>query len=102
MKLTTFLQGATWSAAKLILQAPGYFVLNNDRVIQTSKGGLIVPLAFSSLARDRSGIGGAKQTIPRSNIREMKRLDRSLMPVGLEAAISKEQMADLLAFLLGR
>ncbi len=39
-------EGATWSEAKLILQAPGYFVLNNDRVIQTSKGRLIVPLAF--------------------------------------------------------
>jgi Neuraminidase (sialidase) len=38
--------GATWSEAKLILAAPGYFVLNNDRVIQTSKGRIIVPLAF--------------------------------------------------------
>jgi sialidase-1 len=38
--------GKTWSDAKLILKAPGYFVLNNDRVIQTSKGRLIVPLAF--------------------------------------------------------
>lgn len=38
--------GETWSDAKLIQQAPGYFVLNNDRVIQTSKGRLIVPLAF--------------------------------------------------------
>jgi Neuraminidase (sialidase) len=39
-------EGATWSEAKLILQAPGYFVLNNDRVIQTRTGRLIVPLAF--------------------------------------------------------
>lgn len=38
--------GATWTAPKLIQAAPGYFVLNNDRVIQTSKGRLIVPLAF--------------------------------------------------------
>ncbi len=38
--------GETWSAAKSILEAPGYFVLNNDRVIQTSTGRLIVPLAF--------------------------------------------------------
>lgn len=38
--------GRTWSEARLILQAPGYFVLNNDRVIQTSKGRLIVPLGF--------------------------------------------------------
>ena len=38
--------GTTWSAPKLILQAPGYFVANNDRLIQTSKGRLILPLAF--------------------------------------------------------
>ena len=38
--------GETWSDAKLTLSAPGYFVMNNDRVIQTSKGRLIMPLAF--------------------------------------------------------
>ena len=39
-------EGETWSEPSLIQQAPGYFVLNNDRVIQTSKGRIIVPLAF--------------------------------------------------------
>ena len=39
-------EGATWSPPKLILAAPGYFVMNNDRVIQTSKGRIIIPLAF--------------------------------------------------------
>ncbi len=39
-------EGETWTEPQLIQQAPGYFVLNNDRVIQTSKGRLIVPLAF--------------------------------------------------------
>lgn len=38
--------GATWSASKLILAAPGYFVVNNDRLIQTGKGRLILPVAF--------------------------------------------------------
>lgn len=47
-------------------------------------------------------MGGLKESIQRSNIKEMKSLDRSLMPVGLEAGITKEQMSDLLAFLLGR
>jgi putative heme-binding domain-containing protein len=45
--------------------------------------------------------GGLSEVIPRSNIKAMKCLDQSLMPVGLEAGISKEQMADLLAFLKG-
>ncbi len=47
-------------------------------------------------------MGGIAETVQRSNIKEMKSLDRSLMPVGLETAVSKEQMVDLLAFLLGR
>ncbi|MES2734691.1 MAG: sialidase family protein [Verrucomicrobiota bacterium] len=38
--------GETWSAPKLVQNAPGYFVLNNDRVIQTEKGRIIVPLAY--------------------------------------------------------
>ena len=46
--------------------------------------------------------GGAKETLSRSTIKDMKSLDRTLMPDGLEAAISKEQMSDLIAFLLGK
>ena len=38
--------GETWTQPKLVQQAPGYFVMNNDRVIQTSKGRIIIPLAF--------------------------------------------------------
>lgn len=38
--------GAGWSAPKLILPAPGYFVVNNDRLIQTAKGRLLLPVAF--------------------------------------------------------
>ncbi|MDH4477027.1 MAG: DUF1080 domain-containing protein [Verrucomicrobiaceae bacterium] len=47
-------------------------------------------------------MGGATETLARGAIKAMKALDRTLMPVGLEAAITKEQMADLLAFLLGK
>lgn len=39
-------EGITWSAPTPITDAPGYFVLNNDRVIQTKSGRLIVPLGF--------------------------------------------------------
>jgi hypothetical protein len=38
----------------------------------------------------------------RNPLKDMKSLDRTLMPDGLEAAISKEQMSDLIAFLLGK
>ncbi len=47
-------------------------------------------------------MGGAKETISRSAIKDMKSLDRTLMPDGLEAAITKELMSDLIAFLLGK
>lgn len=44
-------------------------------------------------------MGGLRETLSRSAIKEMKSLDRTLMPDGLEAAVTKEQMSDLLAFL---
>lgn len=44
-------EAQTWTEAKLITPAPGYFVMNNDRVIQHSSGRLIAPLAFHR-ARD--------------------------------------------------
>ncbi|MBI5394351.1 MAG: exo-alpha-sialidase [Verrucomicrobia bacterium] len=39
-------EGETWSKPALVVRAPGYFVLNNDRVIQLSTGRLVVPVAF--------------------------------------------------------
>ncbi|MDB6170602.1 MAG: repeat-like protein [Verrucomicrobia bacterium] len=54
-------EGATWSEPRLVTDAPGYFVLNNDRVIQTASGRLIVPLGFhrsKSTADDESAWDG--------------------------------------------
>ena len=39
-------EGVTWSEPKEVFDAPGNFVLNNDRVIQTRSGRLIMPVAF--------------------------------------------------------
>jgi sialidase-1 len=39
-------EAKTWSEPVLIVAAPGYFVLNNDRVIQLRTGRLVVPVAF--------------------------------------------------------
>jgi Neuraminidase (sialidase) len=39
-------EAATWSAPRRVTEAPGYFVLNNDRVIQLQSGRLIAPLSF--------------------------------------------------------
>jgi sialidase-1 len=39
-------EGDTWSDPVCCIPAPGYFVVNNDRVIQLSTGRLIVPAAY--------------------------------------------------------
>lgn len=44
-------EGRTWSEPRLVVPAPGYFVLNNDRVIQTGNGRLILPVAFHRARR---------------------------------------------------
>ncbi len=48
-------EGVTWSAPRSLLKAPGYYVLNNDRVIQTSKGRLILPLAYHRVTGETGG-----------------------------------------------
>lgn len=44
-------------------------------------------------------LGGTERTVSRSEITSMKALDRSAMPEGLEAQLSVQDMADLIAFL---
>jgi putative heme-binding domain-containing protein len=43
--------------------------------------------------------GGVEQTVPRREIREIKTLPVSLMPPGMEAILSPQDVADLLAWL---
>jgi putative membrane-bound dehydrogenase-like protein len=45
--------------------------------------------------------GGLEETILRAEVKELTATGRSLMPEGLENALTKEQMADLLRFLRG-
>ena len=45
MRLSTD-EAETWSEPRPVGAAPGYFVLNNDRVIQLKEGRLVVPVAF--------------------------------------------------------
>jgi len=39
-------EGKSWSQPHPLFDAPGYYVLNNDRIIQTRQGRLIAPVAF--------------------------------------------------------
>lgn len=48
-------EGVTWSAPRSIVAAPGYYVLNNDRVIETSRGRLIMPLGYHRVQGEGAG-----------------------------------------------
>ena len=39
-------EGQTWGPAVLVVKAPGYFELNNDRAVQLTGGRLILPVSF--------------------------------------------------------
>jgi sialidase-1 len=39
-------EGATWGPATLVIPAPGYFELNNDRAVQLSSGRLVLPVSY--------------------------------------------------------
>ena len=45
--------------------------------------------------------GGVEETILRTNVARLEALPGSLMPAGLEAGMSPQDLADLLAFLKG-
>ncbi|MGH8247445.1 MAG: hypothetical protein ACREUU_13555 [Gammaproteobacteria bacterium] len=70
--------------------------------IETKDGrtldGLIAAESAASLTLKRAE--GVTETVLRHDIAEFSASGLSLMPEGLEAAISVDQMADLLAFLL--
>lgn len=46
--------------------------------------------------------GGLSETVPRDQVAKFETTGMSLMPVGLEGAITKEEMIDLIAFLKAR
>ena len=48
-------EGATWSAPRSIVAAPGYYVLNNDRIIQTARGRLVMPLGYHRVMGEGAG-----------------------------------------------
>jgi putative membrane-bound dehydrogenase-like protein len=74
-----------------------YLVTTRDG--KTSSG-VIVAETVTSLTLKRTG--GVQETVLRQNIDDMAGTNRSLMPDGLEQSINVQEMADLLAFLLGK
>jgi putative heme-binding domain-containing protein len=76
---------------------PGFL----NYVVETTDGelltGILVSSGESSVTLRRAG--GEEDTVLRKNIGSMKNTELSIMPVGLEAGLSAEDMADLLAFI---
>ncbi len=70
-------------------------------MIETSEGNTVVGLVTGETADTVvvTSPGGAVVTVPRNQVSKMEASGYSLMPVGMEAAITKQDMADLIAFL---
>lgn len=72
-------------------------------LIETKDGrtldGMIAEESAASITLKRAG--GIQETVLRRDVAQLSGSKISLMPEGLEAAITPEQMADLIAFLLG-
>lgn len=79
--------------------ADGYDLWQIELSSGESAQGLISSETPSALTL--SNYGGQKRVIARKDIKSLKTLGMSSMPVGLEASIDKQQMADLLAFIKG-
>ena len=97
-----------WSPDQVLINVldPNREVAPNfvDYIIETKDGrtvdGIIAEENASSVTLKRAG--GAQETVLRRDIAKMTGSNLSLMPEGLEAAVSIEQMADLIAFLLAQ
>ncbi len=70
--------------------------LNNGRVL----AGMLLGEAGNSITF--AGLDGTEQIILRSELKRLESTGRSLMPDGLEATVSPQQLADLVAFLAER
>lgn len=77
--------------------ADGYDLWQIELGSGESAQGLISSETPSALTL--SNYGGQKRVIARKDIKSLKTLGMSSMPVGLEASINQQQMADLLAFI---
>lgn len=78
---------------------PGYqayiCLLDDDQILS----GLLVAESAGSITLSMAN--GITRVIPRSEIRQLKNTNVSLMPEGLEGSISHQEMADLIAYLQG-
>jgi putative heme-binding domain-containing protein len=73
-----------------------YIVETNDNRILSGIITSETPVSVSL-----KGADGVEQSIPRSEVKSLKSAGVSIMPEGVEAALTPQQMADLMAFIRG-
>ncbi|MGZ5569453.1 MAG: hypothetical protein ACXWKG_20760, partial [Limisphaerales bacterium] len=78
---------------------PTYTLYNVETKDGESYGGLLASDSTGSITLRQAA--GVEQKIPRANIATMTSSRLSLMPQELEKTMSRQDMADLLAFLKG-
>ena len=53
-------EGNTWSAPQNVISLPGYYIINNDRLIQLESGRIVIPVAWAFMSgmdhKDRHSI----------------------------------------------
>jgi putative heme-binding domain-containing protein len=79
--------------------APGFAA----SVVELDDGRIIAGVQASETGESITlkGPGGAEETILRSRLRSTTPMTTSLMPTGMEAAMTEQELADLLAYLKG-
>lgn len=91
-------EGTTWSEAVLCLDEPvGYYVLNNDRVVQLSSGRLIAPLARHALkGQEFSGNGTVVCALSDDEGRTWRRSESEIKPPpGVSSALQEPGVVEL-------
>jgi len=79
---------------------PGYLFHQVERRDGTSVLGAIVDDQAGSLTIAQAG--GQRVVVPRTDVQRIRSVGRSLMPDGLESAMTHQDLADLIAYLLSR
>ena len=88
-------------AALKKLGVGGVVAKNFARIFFRNCINLGIPVVESADAVALRDAGGGEVLLRRDRIREMKRAEKSIMPEGLERAMSEQEFRDLLAFLQG-
>lgn len=90
-------EGETWSEALLCTPEPGYYVVNNDRIVQTRNGRIVIPTAnHTHYSSDFTARGAALCYLSDDNGRTWRRSKTVLeAPEGSSTGLQEPGVAEL-------